>query len=54
MKKYILLNSAKSIKMTEIIWAKPDKKDLFTDAALLLQPAANIYNQAITHKNGIW
>lgn len=40
--------------MPEIIWAKPDKKDLFTDAALVLQPAANVYNQAITHKNGIW
>lgn len=31
--------------MTEIIWAKPDKKDLFTDGELLLQPAANVYNQ---------
>lgn len=30
--------------MTENIWAKP-AKDLFTDAALLLQPAANVYNQ---------
>lgn len=31
--------------MTEIIWAKPDKKDLFIDVALLLQPAANVYYQ---------
>lgn len=40
--------------MPAMIWAKDDKTDLFTDAALLLQPAANVYNQAITHKNGIW
>lgn len=39
--------------MSELIWARPDK-DLFTNAALLLQPAANVYNQAITHKNEIW